>query len=83
MNEKLRKGLEKLFAEHPELKNRQLFFNEDDFSFVQNNDENDIPYCLQEEKPQEMIKGHSPKVEVRLSPVHGYGVFCERRYSRR
>jgi SET domain-containing protein len=77
MNDKLRKDLEKLIAAYPELKNRQLVFNEHDFSFARNNNENDIPDCLQKEELQEIIKGHSPKVEARLSPVHGYGVFAK------
>ena len=74
MNDKLKSDIEKLLAAHPELRNQQLAFGETDFSLTQDGTQSAI--CQLKEEAQAVIRGHSPMVEVRLSPIHGYGVFA-------
>lgn len=83
MNEQLKKDLEKLLKAHPELKNRKLVFTDDDILFAKDAEkaaaaaESAKATCKIKEEFPAVIKGHSPKVEVRKSPVHGYGVFAK------
>ncbi len=86
MKEELKKELEKLLINYPELKNRQLFFSELTSVFIPENEslptsvtENTIPHltCESEGLKPETIKGASSKIEVRKSVVHGYGVFAK------
>jgi hypothetical protein len=72
MDESLKKKLQALLAEHPELNGGKVSFLEDGISLSSNSkDENYKPFSV------EVITGNSPKVEVRLSTVHGYGVFAK------
>jgi len=72
MEESLKKKLQALLAEHPELNGGKVSFLEDDISLSSNSkDENHKPFSV------EVITGNSPKIEIQLSPVHGYGVFAK------
>lgn len=75
MNDKLKSDIEQLLTAYPELRNRQLTFGESDFSLDKNGATQTV--CQMTEEPQAVIKGHSSKIEVRLSPIHGYGVFAK------
>ncbi|MGF7078508.1 SET domain-containing protein-lysine N-methyltransferase [Mucilaginibacter sp. UYCu711] len=82
MDESLKNDLAKLLEAHPELKNRQLVFSADDVVFGKDaeqllNKKDDATLCRPQPQLPDVIKGHSPKIEVRRSPVHGYGVFAK------
>lgn len=82
MEESLKKDLAKLLKAHPELKNRKLVFTDNDFDFGSEIQElmnrTDGPtLCRPELNLPDVIRGHSPKVEARKSPIHGYGVFAK------
>lgn len=83
MDDALKKDLAKLLEAHPELKNRKLVFTDDDILFAKDAEkaaagaESAKATCKIKEEFPVVIKGHSPKVEVRKSPVHGYGVFAK------
>jgi hypothetical protein len=72
MEENLKKKLLALLAEHPELSEGNVSFSNGDVSlYAPVKDEDYKPFSV------EVIIGISQKIEVRLSPVHGYGVFAK------
>ena len=82
MEQSLKNDLAKLLEAHPELKNRKLVFTDNDFDFGSEIEElmnrTDGPtLCRPVLELPDVIKGHSPKIEVRRSPIHGYGVFAK------
>jgi hypothetical protein len=79
MNELLKKELEKLSATYPELANSKVVFSGSDVSFDSATDdkENKVASCNFKAEFPLIIRGHSPKIEVRKSPIHGYGVFAK------
>ncbi len=87
MNKSLLSDLGKLLEQYPELKNTAVLFNEADFSLSSKKDviterkpgswEDETSRCTVTKPGPDIIRGHSWKVEVRKSPVHGYGVFAK------
>lgn len=87
MNENLKSDLKKLQEQYPELKNATIAFNDSAISLnINNGKENSgnpgsweagTSLCASSDPEPDVIKGHSHKVEVRKSPVHGYGVFAK------
>ena len=87
MNESLQSDLRILLAKHPELKNTSVDFDSDDFLITRKDEDNNtgpVVSKVDEEKTcsisnpgPDIINGHSAKVEIRKSEVHGYGVFAK------
>lgn len=87
MNESLLSDLGKLLEQYPELKNTTVLFNDSDFSvsskrnepidIMDDSLEGETQHCMVNLPGPDVIKGHSVKVEVRKSSVHGYGVFAK------
>src|SRR4051794_29280133 len=82
MEDSLKNDLAKLLEAHPELKNRKLVFTDNDFDFGSElnnllNRADEATLCRPVLDLPDTIKGHSPKIEVRRSPIHGYGVFAK------
>jgi hypothetical protein len=87
MNESLLSDLGKLLDQYPELKNTTVLFNDSDFSvrskrnepieIMDDSLEGETQHCMANLPGPDVIKGHSVKVEVRKSSVHGYGVFAK------
>ncbi|WCT11884.1 SET domain-containing protein-lysine N-methyltransferase [Mucilaginibacter jinjuensis] len=84
MNDALKKQLQLLLEQHPELNNGNISFADGQITLnaaeetslaVEKADHSDTV-----NKPGylvDIIAGHTAKVEVRKSPVHGYGVFAK------
>lgn len=79
-SENLKESLQKLLEQHPELKHATVVFSGDSFSFsesdVKQQAASGISECEIREPEPESLNGCSPKVGVRKSAVHGYGVFA-------
>lgn len=84
MNNKLKKQLQLLLEQYPELNDSKLSFAGGKITLNTSNytskpvaeTDNNSPV----KKPGELvdiIAGHTAKVEVRKSPIHGYGVFAK------
>jgi hypothetical protein len=83
MDAALKNDLEQLLSKYPSLLNSQVAFSENDISVnsltsnsLNKSTESDI-ICKKHNEGPYLIAGHSSKVEVRRSPVHGYGVFAK------
>jgi len=72
MQQKLEEALKALLQEFPELADTNIRFTENKEVIA----ESAIPICEMKEE-QEIIAGASPKIEIRKSGVHGYGVFAK------
>jgi SET domain-containing protein len=78
MDEKLRDKLQLLLREHPELRMCKLDFSTENFSDTPNvSADSQSHICQVVAETPDLIRGHSPKVEVRRSPIHGYGIFAK------
>jgi len=79
VNNELKQKLQLLLEQYPELANSNLSFDRGEITFNTATAEaadNKTTKPL-ENAVVDIIKGHSPKVEVRKSPIHGYGVFAK------
>lgn len=83
MDAALKNDLEQLLTKHPSLRNNQVAFSETEISInslisntLTEHNESEI-ICKKHNDGPNLISGHSPKVEVRRSSVHGYGVFAK------
>lgn len=84
MNHELKKQLQLLQEQYPELSNSNLSFANGDIILKTANDirqpvvqANHNGTIEKTGYQVEVIAGHSAKVEIRKSPVHGYGVFAK------
>jgi hypothetical protein len=79
VNNELKQKLQLLLEQYPELANSNLSFDRGEITFnpaTAKAADNKTAKPL-ENAVVDIIKGHSAKVEVRKSPVHGYGVFAK------
>lgn len=76
-NQDLLSRLQELKAEFPELNNTMLEIKDDTINIIPETSEK----CLYDFNPQVAVKetlmGPSPKLEIRQSPLHGYGIFAK------
>jgi len=72
MNDELHASLLDLLERYPELVNKPVAFGDGRVSLA-----DEARTCQQKLPPPEVIKGPSQKIELRRSPVHGYGVFAK------
>ena len=77
MNNELKKQLQLLLEQYPELSDSKLSFTEGKILLNKAEDINANGASNSEHISPGHIAGHSPKVEIRRSPVHGYGVFAK------
>jgi hypothetical protein len=83
VNSELKKQLEALLEKHPELAGSKLDFSGKDIAFTPASQTPEAGAANATDSADQsaglvnIIAGHSPKVEVRKSPVHGYGVFAK------
>lgn len=72
-------ALKKLLEEWPELREKVVTFSESGEILIQESGQAQVPVsnCKRTGYLPEIIRGSSPKVEVRKSAVHGYGVFAK------
>jgi hypothetical protein len=75
MNEELLKRLQELKAEFPELGDKKIDFKGETPSEIF---KDEIKLCAKKAaNPLAVISGPSPKIQVRSSSIHGYGVFAK------
>ena len=70
--EKFAQKLSALYEEFPEFKDKVISCEEGKVQIVQKTNIQEAKIEL-----QEVIAGPSPKIEIRKSPVHGYGIFAK------
>lgn len=83
MNDILKNDLEKLLGKHPELKQSGVFFSESGIYLVQDGNKPEqpkkpLPACKPATELPAILPGAYPGVEIRRSPVHGYGIFAKK-----
>ncbi len=75
MNPGLLEKLNKLKEEYPELENQKISFLNKEPTFLAFEEPK---FCVNHPSNfMDVIAGPSPKIQVRKSPVHGYGVFAK------
>lgn len=82
VNSDLKKQLETLLASYPELVGSKLDFSGSDIVLAPALPASEGVIKTESESnpsidPVDIISGHSRKVEVRRSPIHGYGIFAK------
>jgi hypothetical protein len=70
--EKLIQKLSDLFEEFPDLKEKLISCEEGKIQVVQKGD-----FSKEKIELPDVIKGPSLKIEIRRSPIHGYGIFAK------
>ncbi|SJZ50187.1 SET domain-containing protein-lysine N-methyltransferase [Sediminibacterium ginsengisoli] len=78
MTEAVKIQLQELLRNFPELQHTQVNFSDTQVIFTGQPDISPItepPLCKKEKPPRDVIGGPS-KIEIRKSPVHGFGIFA-------
>jgi hypothetical protein len=81
VNNELKKQLETLLGNYPELAGSKLDFSGSDITLTPAQPASEVKAASESDETNQsavsvsIIAGHSYKVELRKSPIHGYGVF--------